>query len=147
MVAFEDLKVAFSYSRHKSDGELGMWGFELVRSGTKQELELRSEDSHFEAEIDANGTLLVFRHIDYYNFEIVLANAKTPKPLDNEACRAQIEKAAIARHLLTADDSTSGGGGATEGVLMRSTTSFVAYCGVYTKRVWFTPPREERRRR
>jgi hypothetical protein len=138
------MQVTFSYSSHKSDGELGMWGFELARGGRKESFELRSESSRFEAEVDALGALLVFRHIDYNNFEIVLAAAKTPKPLDNDGCRAAIEKAATARKL-TIDGSSSTG--TEDGIIKMSNKGWVGYCGVYTRRIWFAPVREPRRRR
>jgi hypothetical protein len=138
------IKITFTHSSHKSGGELGMWGFELVRFGAKQEFELRSEGSNFEAEVDAKGTLLVFRHVDYTTFEIVLAAAKTPKLFDEDACRAEIEKAAAARKLTVGDSSSTS---ADMGIVRMSTKGWVGHCGQYTHRVWFTPPRADRRRR
>jgi hypothetical protein len=142
-VTITGIKITFKYSSHKSGGELGMWGFEAVRFGAKKQFELRSETSGFEAELDVTGTLLVFRHVDYNTFEIVLAAPKAPKPLDDDGCSAQIEKAATDRKLPTGGSSSSS---TDHGIVKMSTASWVAYCGQYTRRIWFAPPREPRKK-
>jgi hypothetical protein len=142
-VTITGIKITFKYSSHKSGGELGMWGFEAVRFGAKKEFELRHEKEHFESEVDVGGAPLVFRHVDYNNFEIVLATAKG-KPLDQDGCRAEIEKAAATRKLTIGDRS---GTSEENGVVRFSTNGWVAYCGTLTRRIWFAPPPAERRRR
>jgi hypothetical protein len=136
------VKVTFAYNSHKhmiagSGPAPGMWGFEFVRGGQKEEIELRHTEPAFEAEVAAKGALLVFRHIDYSNFEIVLAAAKAPKPLDDEACAELIDKAAAKRKFPV---NQSASADELNGILRKTTPSWIGYCGTLTKRVWFAPP-------
>lgn len=139
------VKVTFAYNSHKrmaagSGPAPGMWGFEFVRGGRKQEMqeiELRHTESKFEAEVEAKGALLVFRHVDYSNFEIVLVAAKAPKPLDDEACAELIDKAA-AKRKFPVDESASTN--ESNGIVVKATPSWIGHCGTLTKRVWFSPP-------
>ncbi|MEO8704106.1 MAG: hypothetical protein ABI867_28905 [Kofleriaceae bacterium] len=131
--------VTFVSSNHKHPAgrgrTLGMWSFTIARDGAKSEVEVRSTDDHPEAEIDAKGVLLVLRHVDYYNFEIVLAAAKTPKPLSEEACVALVAKAAVQRGLPGESSSMS----SDLGIVHAGAKRWDGHCGSYTRRVWFTP--------
>lgn len=83
------------------------------------------------------------RHVSYYDFDIVLAGKRAPKPLTEEACDEKIGKAAMERGL-----PRSGGKGHSlsvdDGVAHHTERPWVGHCGRYSKRVWFTakPPRE-----
>lgn len=134
-------RVTFAYASHKrvaaGHGPApGMWGFEFVRAGKKSEVELRHTASGFQAEVAAHGVLLVFRHVDYTTFEIVLAAARAPKPLDEEGCSELIDKTAEKRKLPIDESSSSSEAG---GIVEKTTPSWIGYCGTFTKRVWFAP--------
>jgi hypothetical protein len=140
-------KITFAYASHKhvaagSGPAPGMWGFEFVRGGKKAETELRHTASAFEAEVDAHGALLVFRHAGYTKFDIVLAAAKAPKPLDDDQCSELIDKAAETRKFPTGGNASTS---EYNGIVQRSTPTWVGYCGTLTKRVWFTPPKLRKR--
>lgn len=132
--------VKFAFNSHKRPAKggrsLGMWGFELARAGKKHDFELRDSNDHFEAEIDALGVALVFRHLDYDSFEIIVAAAKTPKALDDDACVALIEKEAAHRTLpdsVTSHDNE-------HGIVNARAPTWIGHCGTLTKRIWFTAP-------
>lgn len=127
--------VRFTGNNHKHAANTGratgIWGFELAREGAKRDLELRSEDDGFEAEIDAHGVLLVFRHVSYDTFEVVLAANPTPKPLDPDACFALV--AAAAKLPPDSGHSTR----SEHGFVIVDAQDWTAYCGMFTRRVWF----------
>src|SRR5687767_9762939 len=66
------IKFLHSHHKHRADNGPtdGIWTFELVRGDKQQSLELRDHETGFEAEVDALGVALVFRHVDYYTFEV-----------------------------------------------------------------------------
>jgi hypothetical protein len=133
------VQVKFAYANHKhavaGGDSLGMWGFELTRGSRRAELELRSEQSGFEAEIDALEALLVLRHLDYTTFEIVLVAARAPAPLGEDACIERIEAEVQRRGLSFASVSH----GERDGIVTARSADWRGYCGTYTRRVWITP--------
>ena len=134
------VNVTFTYASHKhmiagTGRSPGMWGFEFVRGG-KSQVELRNTEEGFEAEVDARGVLLVFRHVGYTKFNIVNAG-KAPKPLDDAGCEILIDKAA-AKRSFSLDGASSTG--ESDGIIQKTTPTWIGYCGTLTKRVWFTPP-------
>jgi hypothetical protein len=143
-VTIGGVSVKFVSNGHKHPAgrgrTLGMWGFEIARGGgAKQELDLRSTDEGFEAEVDAKGVLLVFRHVSYSEFELVLAAKQTPKPLSEEACEAIIAKAAVKLGLPGEPNHL----GSHHGFVVAGAKQWDGHCGTYTRRVWFTAARRD----
>jgi hypothetical protein len=137
--------VTFASNGHKHPAgrgrTLGMWRFEVSRGAKKDDFELRDEEEDFEAELDVLGVAMVFRHVDYSTFEIVLVAAKAPKPLTDDACAEQITAAAAKRGL---PDEHSGYS-TDDGIVVARAPRWRGHCGTLTRRIWFTelPPRED----
>jgi hypothetical protein len=132
--------ITFKYANHKHavrGNAVGMWGFELAKGGATKEIELRSSEEGFEAEIGEHGVFLVFRHASYTAFDVVLAAKVAPTPLTNEACAAKIDQA-VARAGLPRGTSRSQSGG--QGIVRVATARWVGRCGVYSQRVWLSAP-------
>ncbi len=131
------VQVTFAYASHKhgmagGPPAPGMWGFEFLK-GSKKEEEFRHTDSGFQAEVNAHGVLLVFRHLEYTKFEIVNAGAAR-KALDDDACDAAAKK----RNFPIENSSSTS---EVNGIYEKRTPTWLGYCGSLTKRVWFAPPR------
>lgn len=112
----------------------GSWTFSLARRGKTREVTLSSSADRFEAEVVAHGAMFVFRKLGYFEYEIVLAAARAPKPLDEDACEAAIDAAATRAGLPRGTSSSSS---EESGVLRHQELGWVGHCGTYTRRVWF----------
>jgi hypothetical protein len=137
--------VKFASNGHKHPAgrgrTLGMWRFEVSRGAKKDDFELRDDEEDFEAEVDVLGVAMVFRHVDYSTFEIVLVAAKAPKPLTDDACAELVNAAAAKRGLPDESDGYS----MDNGIVVARAPRWRGHCGTLTRRIWFTelPPREE----
>lgn len=143
--------VHFLGNSHKhveaGDPPLGMWDFELRRGDQRRPLALRSSENDFEVEVDAFGVLLVLRQRGYDQFDVIHVATPAPAPLDEQACFARIEAEAARRGLPSATTVSPDGTGPAIGTLdgFISVTASTqppwrAYCGTYTRRIWFVAP-------
>jgi hypothetical protein len=139
------LTVGFAEQGHKHRADGGGAGgiFELTfMRGAKTETMRLTTEGALEAEIDALGVLIVVTE-ERAGF-VITTVGKAPRPLDDEAAAEMVEKAA-AGHGLPSGNSTSYG--VDHGVLSfaatRDTTQlWRARVGLYTRRLWFLPPRQ-----
>jgi hypothetical protein len=128
--------------KHKVDGgAVGIYEMTLQRGSKKEDLRLMTEGD-FEGEIDALGVLVVITD-DNEGFR-ALAIGKTPKPLDEEAATAHLEKLAESHGLPLGGSAYN----IEHGVLRYVSTTgdgsherWRAHLGLYTKRLWWLPPR------
>lgn len=130
--------IEFSGANHKhavKGPALGMWTFAATQGGKREELELRSSDEGFEAEVVAHGAFFVFRHLSYGEFAIVLAADKAPAPLDQDACVERIRAAAAKAGLPPGNDT---GYSTDQGIVTFTARSWRGHCGTLSRRVWFT---------
>lgn len=130
--------IEFSGASHKhavKGPALGMWSFAATRDGKREEIELRSSEEGFEAELVAHGGFFVFRHVSYGEFAIVLAADKAPAPLDEDACVERIRAAAAKAGLPPGNDTGHSTG---QGIVTFTARSWRGHCGTLSRRVWFT---------
>lgn len=134
------LWITFGRSGHKhraDDGPaLGMYAFTVTKGADAEDLELRSDVPGFQAEVVVHGALLVFEHLSYTRFGVVLAAARAPAELDEEACEARIEAAARRAKL---PEGRARSSSTENGILEVRDGAWRASCGRYTRRVWFAP--------
>jgi hypothetical protein len=135
-VTLGGLSISFAKANHKhaeGGGSLGMWTF-VVKKGTKSEdLELRSSDEHFQAEVAIHGVALVFEHVEYEKFNVTLAAAKAPKPYSEDACAKLINEAADKAEK---EQGASRGYSNEEGIVVMTAEGWRGFCGTLTRRVW-----------
>lgn len=132
--------VRFASNGHKhavNGSTTGMYGFEIAKGDAKVALELRSDEPLFQVETVAHGALFVLDHRTYDEFSVVLVTEQAPVALSQDACLALIEDAAKRANMSDMGDS---GYSTSDGIMWLKRTTWTAYCGVYTKRVWFGPP-------
>ena len=133
------LTVKFASHGHKHRmgraRSLGMYQFELTRSGKLLAVELRSDEDGFQAEVTAHGALFVFEHKSYDQFEVALVAARAPREQTEDECVARIDAAAAGAGLPLGE---ARGYGTEYGILTVSEPTWRGHCGRYTKRVWFS---------
>ncbi|MFN0252692.1 MAG: hypothetical protein ACKV2T_37810 [Kofleriaceae bacterium] len=130
------LSISFGNAHHKhaADGDtLGMWTFVAKKGRSKKEIELRSEDANFEAEVAIHGVALVFRHVEYEKFNVTLFAQKAPRPLDDETCADRVSVLAAKQGL---KEGPSRGYSNRSGIVTVTSGGWTGYCGTLTKRVW-----------
>lgn len=138
------LAFEFVSNNHKhfvGGGSMGMWEFLAKQGGAKQEIHLRSTIEGFDAELVVHGALVVFTHTGYGSFTITHVAAKAPAPLDEEACMKRVETEFGKRSL---DRGTDRSYSDQSGVVTFTNSAWTGFCGRYTQRVWFGPPRPQR---
>ncbi len=129
--------IEFSGASHKhavKGPSVGMWYFRATRDGKTEEIELRSSDDRFEAEVVAHGLFFLFRHVSYTEFEIVLGAETAPAPLDQDACVERIRAAATKASLSVGPES---GYSTSQGIVWFKAKGWTGYCGTLSRRVWF----------
>lgn len=130
-----DFKIKNTARTQPGADTLGIFAFEVVRGGKTKQLELRSMEPGFEAEVDTLGSLLVFRQLGT-ELAVSLAATRTPAPQTEEECAALIDAGATtAGHTTTSSRTYTDA----NGVIVMLTRSWRGYCGRYTRRVWFGP--------
>ncbi len=129
--------VTFARSAHKQVGRIttGLFDFVLAKAGKTVNLHLETDQQKFQAEVVAHGALFVFEQRSDDVFTVLLAAAAAPPRLDEPACIGLIDQAAK-RAGITDHGSTTR---TEEGILRIRRGAWTAYCGRYTKRVWFSP--------
>ncbi len=134
------ISITFAKSNHEvvvgSAGGTGMFDFQFVKGGTKSDVRLRSDEEKFQAEVVVHGALFVFEQRSEDMFTVMLAAASAPVRLEDDGCVALIDEAAKRAGITDGRSSASGTDG---GILRLRRQSWTAYCGRYTKRVWFAP--------
>lgn len=139
-VTLGGVTITFGAANHKhavDGGSLGMWTFVAKKGTAKKQLEIRSEDSHFEAEVALHGVAFVFHHISYESFAITLVARKAPRPLADDACADRVSAHAKTRGL---PEGTSRSHSNDNGIVVVRTDAWQGYCGTLTKRVWIENP-------
>ncbi|MBA3453240.1 MAG: hypothetical protein H0T42_09130 [Deltaproteobacteria bacterium] len=134
----DGIAVTFARSSSKQVGRVttGTFEFKLVKGGKKVEVQLETTQSLFQAEAVAHGALFVFEQRSEDIFTVMLAAAAAPAQLDEQACLGLIDQAAKRAGI----KETGASGLVSElGILRVPRDSWTAYCGRYTKRVWFSP--------
>ena len=135
-VTLGGLSISLTRANHKhSDGgpTLGMWTFSIKKGAATKEIELRSDEEQFQAEVAIQGVALVFELVSYEKFTVTLAAAKAPKPLSDDACAAMITQAADDAEI---EQGASRGWSNHEGIVVMTGEGWRGYCGTLTKRVW-----------
>lgn len=135
----DSIAVTFARSAQKEVGRTttGYFDFKLVKGGKKVELvKLQTEQQKFQAEVVAHGALFVFEQRSDDVFTVMLAAAVAPAQLDERACLELIDQAAKRAGIR---ETGSAGLVSEHGILRVRRDSWTAYCGRYTKRVWFSP--------
>ncbi|HUQ02500.1 MAG TPA: hypothetical protein VM261_08395 [Kofleriaceae bacterium] len=128
--------------KHKIDGgAVGIYEMTLQRGSRKEDLRITTEGD-FDSEIDALGVLVVIT--DDNDGLRALAIGKTPRPLDEESATAFVEKAAESHGLPLGGSAYN----VEHGILYYVSTTgdgsherWRARLGLYTRRIWFSPPR------
>lgn len=130
------LSITLSRSSHKHADEgptLGIWTFNVKKGATAKEVELRSDEEQFQAEVAVHGVALVFQRLTYESFTVTLAAAKAPKPLTDDACAKLISDLATKQKI---EEGGSRGWSNHEGIVVMTADGWRGYCGTLTKRVW-----------
>lgn len=136
-VSVGGVKVKLTDRRGNKD--LGVFAFDVQRDGKRKQIELRTMERGFEAELDVLDALLVFRQLaDPDAFAITLTSPRAPAPQTEDQCAALIDAGAGTAKLSTTSSRTFTDA---NGVLVMLTRGWRGYCGRYTRRVWFAPPR------
>lgn len=135
----DGIALTFAGSTHKQVGRkvTSLFAFKVVKGGKKVEVHLTTEQERFQAEVVAHGALFVFEQRSNDVFTVVLAAAQAPAELDEPACIALIDDAA---KRVGMTDHGASSHGSDQGILRLERKTWTAYCGRYTKRVWFGPP-------
>ena len=138
---FDGIAITFTRSAHEQLGRrtTSVFDFTLTKAGKKLAVQLTTEHEKFQAEFVAHGALFVFEDRKHDVFTVVLAAAQAPEQLDERACFELID-AAAKRAGITERGLT--GTASDQGILRVRRDSWTAYCGRYTKRVWFIPRTE-----
>ncbi len=139
----KDFTVEFVSASHKRGGKesLGMWSFVITKGGRRLEVELRSSElTGWQAEIVAHGSLLVFQHVGYTEFNVTLVPGLATKALTEDEAADLIAKTAHDLGLPSASSSYN----ENEGILYYTARRedrllWKGYCGLFTRRVWFAP--------
>ncbi|MEJ7599906.1 MAG: hypothetical protein WKG01_18515 [Kofleriaceae bacterium] len=139
-VSIGGVQLKLTASNHKRAAkQLGIFAFEIRRDGKRKQVELRTLERGFEAELDVLDALLVFRQLaEAEAFAVTLVAPRAPAPQSEEQCAALIDAGATTAKLSTTSSRTYTDA---NGVLVMLTRGWRGYCGRYTKRVWFAPPR------
>lgn len=135
------MSITFTKYSHKvvlgGGSTTGMFDFRFVKGKTKVDVRLRSDEEQFQAEVVAHDALFVFEQRAENIFTVMLAAASAPARLEDETCVELIDEAAKRGGITDAGSSTYGNA---DGIMRLRRKSWTAYCGRYTKRVWFGPP-------
>ncbi len=136
----DSVSVTFARSSQKQVGRVttGSFDFVLTKAGKKVNLHLETDQQKFQAEVVAHGSLFVFEQRSDEMFTVLLAAAAAPPLLDEPACLVLIDQAATRAGITDAGTATT----TEEGILRVRRASWTAYCGRYTKRIWFSPRAE-----
>lgn len=132
--------VTFARSEHRQVGKIttGLFDFVLTKAGKKVNLHLETDQQKFQAEVVAHGSLFVFEQRSDDVFTVMLVAASAPPLLDESACLDLINQAARRAGIADTESAAT----TEEGILRVRRASWTAYCGRYTKRVWFSPRAE-----
>ncbi|MGE0399891.1 MAG: hypothetical protein AB7T06_24460 [Kofleriaceae bacterium] len=144
-VALGGLSISFTRASHKHDdggGSLGMWFFAIKKGAKSEEIELRSNDQGFQAEVAVHGAALVFQHVEYEKFTVTLAAQKAPKPLDEDACAAKIVERATKQGLTEGNHRSWS---MEHGIVVLNDETWRGSCGTLTRRVWIESPYARKR--
>jgi hypothetical protein len=139
------LKVAIASAGHKhrvDGGAVGFYELTFQRGGKRGSLRISVGDEPVEYELDALGVLLVLTS-DGGPIEVTTVG-KTPRPLDEGGATDLIQQTATRIGLPLGDASY----GIETGVLSYVSSDngvprWRARVGLYTRRIWFLPPRPE----
>jgi hypothetical protein len=129
--------LSVTYAKASYKGALGTFDFKFVKAGKKVDVRLRSDEEKFQAEIVAHGALFVFEQRSDDIFTLMLVAASAPARLDDAACLEMIDDAAKRGRIAATGSSTYAND---DGILRVRLRASTAYCGRYTKRVWFARP-------
>ncbi len=129
--------VTFARSAHKQVGRIttGLFDFVITKGGKKVNLHLETDQQKFQAEMVAHGALFVFEQRSDDVFTVMLAAAAAPPLLEEPACIVLIDQAARRAGIIDIRSAAM----TEEGILRVRRDAWTAYCGRYTKRVWFSP--------